>query len=74
MAADVMSDELPLGTLFAPRSGGAVIVDAQRPIMKGGMGGHERVSDGKDEWLTPKEITDSLGPFDLDPCSPVKRP
>ena len=31
--------------------------------------------DGHDEWLTPKWITDTLGPFDLDPCSPgVRRP
>lgn len=27
-----------------------------------------------DEWLTPKYITDSLGVFDLDPCSPINRP
>jgi hypothetical protein len=27
-----------------------------------------------DEWLTPKYITDELGPFDLDPCSPIVRP
>lgn len=26
------------------------------------------------EWLTPKGIIDALGPFDLDPCSPVNRP
>lgn len=26
-----------------------------------------------DEWLTPKYITDALGPFDLDPCSPADR-
>lgn len=25
------------------------------------------------EWLTPKYITDCLGPFDLDPCSPAER-
>lgn len=24
-----------------------------------------------DEWYTPKEILDALGPFDLDPCAPV---
>jgi hypothetical protein len=24
----------------------------------------------KDEWLTPKHLVDSLGPFDLDPCAP----
>ena len=29
--------------------------------------------DGHDEWLTPKWITDTLGPFDLDPCSPGDR-
>ncbi len=28
---------------------------------------------GHDEWLTPKYITDDLGPFDLDPCSPGDR-
>lgn len=29
---------------------------------------------GKDEWLTPPEILDVLGHFDLDPCSPIERP
>lgn len=27
-----------------------------------------------DEWLTPPSIIKALGPFDLDPCSPVNRP
>jgi len=27
-----------------------------------------------DEWLTPPELLQSLGPFDLDPCAPVHRP
>lgn len=31
-------------------------------------------TDGHDEWLTPPEITTKLGPFDLDPCSPIDRP
>jgi len=31
-------------------------------------------TDGHDEWLTPKYITDGLGPFDLDPCAPIVRP
>jgi hypothetical protein len=40
-----------------------------------GVGGHQRAYQGKtDEWLTPPEITAELGPFDLDPCSPVVRP
>lgn len=34
---------------------------------------HERGL-GNDEWLTPLEVVDSLGRFDLDPCSPVERP
>lgn len=29
---------------------------------------------GKDEWLTPPGIIQSLGQFDLDPCSPIVRP
>lgn len=27
-----------------------------------------------DEWLTPPEITKSLGSFDLDPCQPINPP
>lgn len=29
---------------------------------------------GHDEWLTPPGMVSALGPFDLDPCSPVVRP
>ena len=28
----------------------------------------------KDEWLAPPALVQALGPFDLDPCSPIKRP
>lgn len=38
------------------------------------MFSHDRVADGKDEWLTPPEVIAACGPFDLDPCSPVARP
>lgn len=34
----------------------------------------ERSANGKDEWLTPPAIIQSLGEFDLDPCAPIKRP
>lgn len=37
------------------------------------FGHRESNSGGSDEWLTPRFITDSLGPFDLDPCSPGER-
>ncbi|MHB1782642.1 MAG: DNA N-6-adenine-methyltransferase [Acidimicrobiales bacterium] len=32
------------------------------------------VSSRSDEWLTPPAILDALGPFDLDPCTPVEMP
>lgn len=38
------------------------------------IGGHQSSKMGKDEWLTPPEIIQALGPFDLDPCAPVTRP
>ena len=40
-----------------------------------GIGGHQSPHRGNtDEWLTPPEIVEALGPFDLDPCAPVVRP
>lgn len=43
--------------------------------MDKGIGGHHRGYQGRtDEWLTPPEILEALGPFDLDPAAPVKRP
>ena len=38
------------------------------------MGGHQSAVMLKDEWLTPPWIVEALGPFNLDPCSPVARP
>lgn len=38
------------------------------------IGGHQSHRMGKDEWLTPPAIIKALGPFDLDPCAPVRRP
>ena len=38
-----------------------------------GLSSHQR-NGGHDEWLTPPEILRELGPFDLDPCSPITRP
>lgn len=38
------------------------------------MGSHQSHSGGADQWLTPRHIVDALGPFDLDPCSPIERP
>jgi hypothetical protein len=40
-----------------------------------GIGGHTAPYRGaRDEWLTPPEILEALGPFDLDPCAPEVRP
>jgi len=42
--------------------------------VKNGMGGHHSAKMMNDEWLTPPEIIQALGPFDLDPCAPIARP
>lgn len=34
----------------------------------------ERSNNLKDEWLTPPDLLKKLGPFDLDPCAPIKSP
>lgn len=39
-----------------------------------GIGSHQRTVNALDEWLTPPYVLQALGPFDLDPCAPVKRP
>jgi hypothetical protein len=39
-----------------------------------GIGGHHSHNMLKDEWLTPPDIIEALGPFDLDPCSPKTPP
>jgi len=43
--------------------------------MTKGIGGHHRGHHGRtNEWLTPPEIIEDLGPFDLDPCASVNQP
>lgn len=37
-----------------------------------GMGSHQSHDMMKDEWLTPPEILQPLGKFDLDPCAPIE--
>lgn len=39
-----------------------------------GMGSHQSARMGKDEWLTPPDMLEKLGEFDLDPCAPIIRP
>lgn len=39
-----------------------------------GMSSHQSAHMITDVWLTPPEILNQLGPFDLDPCSPINRP
>jgi hypothetical protein len=38
------------------------------------LSGHQSAKSKSDEWLTPPEILNVLGEFDLDPCAPVVRP
>lgn len=42
--------------------------------MSKGIGGHHSAASRTNEWITPPEIIQQLGEFDLDPCSPVIRP
>jgi hypothetical protein len=35
---------------------------------------HQSTIGKNDEWITPIEILNKLGEFDLDPCSPIIRP
>lgn len=37
------------------------------------IGAHHSPENGTDEWLTPPELIQWLGPFDLDPCAPIAR-
>ena len=39
-----------------------------------GLSGHQSAKMKNDEWLTPPDIVQALGSFDLDPCSPINRP
>lgn len=38
------------------------------------MGSHQSARALSDVWLTPPEILEALGPFDLDPCASLDRP
>ena len=39
------------------------------------MGGHHKPNRGaSDRWLTPPDIVQALGPFDLDPCADTDQP
>ncbi len=38
------------------------------------LSSHQSSNSKSIEWLTPPELLYSLGTFDLDPCSPIKRP
>lgn len=44
------------------------------PAKSPGLGGHQSARSDTDEWLTPPDLLQALGPFDLDPCAPVRRP
>ena len=35
---------------------------------------HTRGEQTTDDWITPKELIDALGPFDLDPCASESQP
>lgn len=42
--------------------------------MKRSLSGHQSAQMKNDEWLTPPNLFNHLGVFDLDPCAPAVRP
>ena len=50
------------------------LFDSPSAVRRSGIGGHQSARMKSDEWLTPPQIVQALGPFDLDPCSPINRP
>lgn len=42
--------------------------------MSQSMGAHQSAAALSDDWITPREILDALGAFDLDPCASVTQP
>lgn len=48
--------------------------DAAAPSRRATLGSIGKGVGAHDEWLTPPEVVEALGPFDLDPCSPIDRP
>ena len=39
-----------------------------------GIGGHQSAAALSDDWITPPEILEDLGPFDMDPCASETQP
>ena len=52
----------------------AIARQAKKAKARSLRSGDTRSAKTKDEWLTPPDIIQALGPFDLDPCAPVNRP
>lgn len=51
-----------------------LVLTSDEPVVKKFTTPFSALTDGHDEWLTPRYITDALGEFDTDPCSPIVRP
>ena len=52
----------------------AVAVGLKPLVRNRSMGSHQSARMINDEWLTPPQILNKLGEFDLDPCAPIIRP
>lgn len=61
--------------LSVPSGARSMKTPLTKHLRKGGaIAGGQVHGRGHIEWLTPPELIKALGDFDLDPCSPVKRP
>ena len=72
---DSPSNAIPMKKSFIRKIEGDTDSVGSHITIKLGNFRHDRnLEHGKEEWLTPPNIIRTFGPFDLDPCAPVKRP
>jgi hypothetical protein len=57
-----------------PRAPEFFSLNGSKAHRRNGIGSHHSALSKTDEWLTPPEIIQALGPFELDPCAPELRP
>jgi hypothetical protein len=58
---------MPAGIHFSDQRRGTLTLSSSTGR---GITGHEKPYEGATNvWLTPKDMIDDLGPFDLDPCA-----
>jgi hypothetical protein len=69
-----LQNTIPMKKIIRKIAGDTDSVGSHETTKLGNFQHDRNIEHGKEEWLTPPTIIDTFGPFDLDPCAPVKRP